>query len=99
MAVDDRRHGAAEGLSARRGMSAGARNRPPLFPCEAWISEGRQVLHVRARRHNRWSQNLGVTFGDVVPGDEPPLLRKRRELTWEQPIKLWAEKRQQGWKP
>jgi hypothetical protein len=72
---------------------------PPLSPQEGWISDGRQVLHFRPRRYDRWSQSLEVTFGEVMPGGEPPLLKKRRELTREQAIKLWAQKRQQGWQP
>ncbi|MGL6134327.1 MAG: DUF1651 domain-containing protein [Prochlorococcaceae cyanobacterium] len=80
-------------------MSGPARRRPPLSPREAWISDGRQVLHFRPRRYDRWSQKLEMTFGEVVPGGEPPLLKKRRELTREQALKLCAEKRQQGWQP
>ncbi len=80
-------------------MSTGPSTRPPLSPRDAWISDGRQVLHFRPRRYDRWSHKLEVTFGEVVPGGEPPLLKKRRELTREQAIKLWAEQRQQGWKP
>ena len=57
------------------------------------------MLHFRPRRYDRWSQRLEVTFGELVPGGEPPLLKKRREFTLEQAIKRWAEKRQQGWKP
>ncbi len=79
-------------------MSGVARNRRPLSPREAWISDGRQVLHFRPRRYDRWSQRLEVTYGELVPGGEPPLLKRRRELTREQAIKLWAERRQQGWK-
>jgi hypothetical protein len=73
--------------------------RPPLSPQEGWISDGRQVLHFKPLRYDRWSQSLEVTFGEVMPGGEPPLLKKRRELTREQAIKLWAQKRQQGWQP
>jgi hypothetical protein len=29
----------------------------------------------------------------------PPLLKRRKELSREQAIKLWAEKREQGWRP
>jgi hypothetical protein len=47
-------------------VSGAARKRPPLSPREAWISDGRQVLHFRPRRYGRWSQNLEVTFGEVV---------------------------------
>ena len=71
--------------------------RPPLSPQEGWISDGRQVLHFKPLRYDRWSQSLEVTFGEVMAGGEPPLLKKRRELTREQAIKLWAQKRQQGW--
>jgi hypothetical protein len=55
------------------------------------------VLHFRPLRYDRWSQSLEVTFGEVVPGGEPPLLKKRRELRREQAIQLWTQKRQQGW--
>jgi hypothetical protein len=41
--------------------------RPPRSPKEAWLSDGRQVLHVRPSR--------------------------------EEALKLWSEKRQQGWQP
>ena len=54
------------------------------------------MLHFKPLRYDRWSQSLEVTFGEVMAGGEPPLLRKRRELTREQAIKLWAQKRQQG---
>jgi hypothetical protein len=52
--------------------------RPPLSPREAWLSDGRQVLHFKPLRYDRWSQSLDVTFGEVMPGGEPPLL-------WAQP--------------
>jgi len=71
----------------------------PLSPKEAWISDGRQVLHFRPRLYDRWSQRLEVTYGELVPGGEPPLLKKRRELNRKQAIKLWAEKCRQGWRP
>ncbi len=72
--------------------------RPPLSPREGWISDGRQVLHFKPLRYDRWSQALEVTLGEVMPSGEPPLLKKRRELTREQAIKLWNQKRQQGWR-
>jgi hypothetical protein len=46
------------------------------------------VLHFRPRRYDRWSQSKDVTFGEVMTGDEPPLLKKRKQLT-----------REQGWQP
>ncbi len=71
--------------------------RPPLSPQEGWLSDGRQVLHFRPLRYDRWSQSLEVTFGEVMPGGEPPLLKKRMELTREQAIQLWVQRRHQGW--
>ena len=55
-------------------MHVGDRKRPPLSPQEGWLSYGRQVLHFRPRRYDRWSQSLEVTFGEVMTGGEPPLL-------------------------
>ena len=45
----------------------------------------------------RWSQALEVTLGEWIPGEPVPLLKRSRELTREQALKLWAQKRQQGW--
>ncbi len=73
--------------------------RPPLSPMEGWISDGRQVLHFRPLRYDRWSQSLGVTFGEVMPRGEPPLLKHRKQLTREQAVQLWTQRRQQGWQP
>lgn len=73
--------------------------RPPLSPREGWISDGRQVLHFKPLRYDRWSQALEVTLGELMVGREPLLLKKRKELTRKQAIKLWAQKRQQGWRP
>ncbi len=55
-------------------MHVGDRQRPPLSPREGWLSDGRQALHFRPRRYDRWSQSLEVTFGEVMAGSEPPLL-------------------------
>jgi hypothetical protein len=38
-------------------MHVGDRTRPPLSPQEGWLSDGRQVLHFRPRRYDRWSQS------------------------------------------
>ena len=78
-------------------MSGRARNRPPLSPKEAWLSDGRQVLHFRPSRWDRWSQQLEVTVGELLPDQPVPLLKRRLELSREEAIKLWAEKRKQGW--
>lgn len=80
-------------------MHVGDKNRPPLSPREGWISDGRQVLHFRPVRYSRWSQALEVTLGELMVSGEPPLLKRRKELTREQAIKLWTQKRQQDCKP
>jgi len=45
-----------------------------LSPREGWLSDGRQVLHFKPLRYDRWSQSLEVAFGEVTGGEEPPLL-------------------------
>ena len=66
---------------------------------EAWISDGRQVLHFRPGRWDCWSQRLEVTVGELLPNHPVPLLKRRLELSREEARKLWVEKRQQGWQP
>jgi hypothetical protein len=64
---------------------------------EAWLSDGRQVLHFRPSRWDSWSQQLEVTVGELLPDQPVPLLKRRLELSREEALKLWVEKRQQGW--
>ena len=85
-------------MSLRAKMQVDDKKLPPLSPREGWISDGRQVLHFKPLRYARWSQALEVTLGEVMPSGEPPLLKRRKELTREQAIKLWTQKRQAGWK-
>jgi hypothetical protein len=73
--------------------------RPPLSPQERWLSDGRQVLHFRPLNYSRWSQALEVTVGELMPDGQPPLLKRRKELTREAAIKLWSQRRQDGWTP
>jgi hypothetical protein len=72
--------------------------RPPLSPQEGWLSSGRQVLHFRPVRYERFSQALELTTGELIPG-QAPLLKCRKEITREEAIKLWAQKRKEGWQP
>ena len=72
--------------------------RQPLSPQEGWISDGRQVLHFQPRRYNRWSQSLELMFGELIPAEKAPLLKRRKELTREQAMKLWAQKCRAGWR-
>jgi hypothetical protein len=78
-------------------LSRGPRKRPPLSPREAWISDGRHVLHFRPARWSHWSQRLEITSGELLADQPVPLLKRRWELSREEALKLWAEKRQQGW--
>ena len=55
-------------------MSGKDSNRPPLSPKEAWLSDGRQVLHFRPSRWDHWSQQLEVTLGELLPDQSVPLL-------------------------
>ena len=36
-------------------------------------------------------------MGELLPDQPVPLLKRRLELSREEVLKLWAEKRQQGW--
>ena len=73
-------------------MSGAHRYRPPLSPKEAWLSAGRQVLHFRPSRWDRWSQQLEVTVGALLPDQPALLLRRRLELSREEVLKLWTSK-------
>ena len=68
-----------------------------MNPKEGWISYGRHVLHFQPLHYNRWGQSLEVTLGELIPG-QAPLLKSRKQLTREQAIKVWSEKRQAGWR-
>jgi hypothetical protein len=72
--------------------------RPPLSPQDGWLCNSRQVLHFRPVRYERFSQALELTSGELIPG-QAPLLKCRKEITREEAIKLWAQKRKEGWQP
>ncbi|MCP9793084.1 DUF1651 domain-containing protein [Vulcanococcus limneticus] len=84
--------------TSTRGQSAGASKRPPLSPREGWLSDGRHVLHFRPTLWDRWTQRLEVTSGELLPDQPVPLLKNHKELTREQAIALWRQKRQEGWR-
>ena len=75
------------------GPATGRRCRPG----RRGASDGRQVLHFRPTLWDRWSQRLEVTSGELLPDQSVPLLKRRWELSRAEALKLWAEKRQQGW--
>jgi hypothetical protein len=80
-------------------MTAAASRRPPLTPKEGWLIQGRQVLRFRPTRWERTYQRLEITTGELLPDQEIPLLKSRRELSRAEALKLWAEKRKAGWCP
>jgi hypothetical protein len=87
------------GAGRRRWPERGTHSRPPLSPQEAWLSDGHQVLHFRPTRWNRWCQQLEVTVGELLPDQTVPLLKRRLELSREETLKLWSERRKEGWQP
>jgi hypothetical protein len=78
-------------------VSTGTRKRPPLSPREAWLSDGRQVLHFRPTLWDRWSQRLEITSGELLHDQTVPLLKRRWELSREEALRFWSEKRREGW--
>ncbi|WP_411877189.1 DUF1651 domain-containing protein [Vulcanococcus limneticus] len=85
-------------MTSTSGQRAGTSRRPPLSPREGWLSDGRRVLHFRPTLWDRWTQRLEVTSGEWLPDQSVPLLKNRKELTREQAIALWRQKRQEGWR-
>ncbi len=73
--------------------------RVPLTPQEGWLSDGRQVLRFRPTRWDRHIQRLEITSGELLPGEPVPLLKNRREISRDEALKLWAARRQEGWRP
>ncbi len=73
--------------------------RVPLPPKEGWLIHGRQVLRFPQTRWERLVQLLEITSGELLPDQEVPLLKSRREVTRAEALKLWGEKRKAGWAP
>ncbi len=67
--------------------------RVPLTPKEGWLSNGRQVLRFRPTRWERQVQRLEITSGELLPGEQVPLLKNHREISRDEALKLWEEKR------
>ena len=63
------------------------------------MSDGRQVLRFRPTRWERQVHRLEITSGELLPGEEVPLLKNRREISRDEALKLWAARRQEGWRP
>ncbi len=57
------------------------------------------MLLFRPTRWERQVQRLEITTGDLLPDQEIPLLKTRRELSRAEALMLWEEKRNAGWAP
>jgi len=57
------------------------------------------VLRFRPTRWERQVQRLEITSGEMLPGEQVPLLKNRREISRDEALKLWGEKRKAGWAP
>ena len=55
------------------------------------------MLHFRPTVWDRWSQRLEITSGELLPDQTVPLLKRRWELSREEALRLWSEKRREGW--
>jgi hypothetical protein len=62
------------------------------------LTDGRQVLRFRPTRWERDYHRLEITVGELLPDQEVPLLKSRRELSRADAIKLWQEKARAGWR-
>ena len=65
-------------------MSGQSRNRTPLSPKEAWLSDGRQVLHFRPSRWDRWSQRLELSREEARK-----LWAEKRKQGWQPTPAQW----------
>ena len=57
------------------------------------------MLRFRPTRWERFVQLLEITSGELLPGEQVPLLKNRREISRDEALKLWDDKRMAGLKP
>ncbi len=62
--------------------------RIPSSPAEAWLSDGRQVLHLKPVIWQRWQQELEVTSGVWLSDQAAPLLKRRQRLSHDKAVEL-----------
>jgi len=77
----------------------GQGQRIPSNPAEAWLSDGRQVLHFKPVIWSRSQQELEVASGEWLSDQTAPLLKRRQRLSREKAVELWRQRRSEGWKP
>ncbi|MBW0166745.1 MAG: DUF1651 domain-containing protein [Vulcanococcus sp.] len=71
----------------------------PACPAEGWLGDGRQVLHFKPVVWDRWRQELEVTSGEWLSDEPAPLLKRRQQLSRQQALELWRQRRSEGWAP
>ena len=96
----------ASGAGRQRWVEAGAavhvskqEAKVPACPAEGWLSDGRRVLHFKPVVWDRWRQELEVTSGEWLSDQPAPLLKRRQQLSREQALELWRQRRSEGWRP
>ena len=77
----------------------GQRQHIPSCPAEAWLTDGRRVLHFKPVIWHRWQQELEVTSGEWLRDQAAPLLKRRQQLSREKAVALWRQRRAEGWTP
>jgi hypothetical protein len=55
------------------------------------------VLHFKPVVWDRWRQELEVTSGEWLSDQPAPLLKRRQQLSREQALELWRQRRSEGW--
>jgi hypothetical protein len=83
-------------MGAGSGMSSKSSRRIPLTPREGWLSDGRQVLRFRPTRWERDYHRIELVSGELLPGSPIPLLKRRKEISREDAVKVWREKCKAG---
>jgi hypothetical protein len=94
-------------LGTGSGMSQEPSPLPPYTSRTWWLSDGRLVLRFRPVRWDFYSQRPEIISGELLPGEPIPLLqaqpsaqrKQRLELSRKEAVKLWGERRKQGWRP
>jgi hypothetical protein len=69
-------------------------------PAEAWLSDGRQMLHFKPVILRRSQQELEVASGEWLSDQTAaPLLKRRQRFSREKAVELWRHRRSEGWTP
>ena len=67
---------------------------------DGWLKDPKGCWYARFHRDPKtWTLNAGVVVdnGRPMPGDEPALLKTRRNMRYEDAVALWFQLKQYGW--